>query len=498
MNLKFILGMKLRNFRHEKGLSLKSLAQSTGLSASYINEIEKGKKYPKADKIMLLAEGLGVGYDELVSISLSERLDRMLQLFSSSPIHDFPYQLFGISLEDVMELFKASPQQATALATTLMEIFQAYDMNVEHFFLAALRAFQEIHDNYFEELERAAESFSRKRSWTREIPPSYEQLKRVLEQEFEVEVRHTGFADFPELRGQRYVYLPGVPGKLLLNESLSMNQHCYLLALQLGYKVLGIEERANTSKRLKVDSFEEVMENFRASYFAGALMINRFVAEDELKQIFRKTVWDGAEFLKLLEKHDVTAETYLHRLSQVLPGRFSISELHFMRFDHETRHDALKLTKELNMPRNLAPSGVRLNEHHCRRWLPITLLQEMRVDQEIEQETGLRIGIQRASFLDSVREVLFITIGRPLLLNPTTLRSVTLGLRIDEKLKRTVRFLGDPDIPRVEVHQTCERCPLPETECAQRAVVPSVYELEHRNRLRREAYQRLISASRGK
>ena len=42
--------MKLSCFRQEKGFGLKQLTALTGLSASYINEIEKGKKYPKAEK----------------------------------------------------------------------------------------------------------------------------------------------------------------------------------------------------------------------------------------------------------------------------------------------------------------------------------------------------------------------------------------------------------------------------------------------------------------
>jgi len=66
LNIRYIFGMKLRNFRQEKDYGLKELAALTGLSASYINEIEKGKKYPKAEKIMMLADGLGVDYDDLV------------------------------------------------------------------------------------------------------------------------------------------------------------------------------------------------------------------------------------------------------------------------------------------------------------------------------------------------------------------------------------------------------------------------------------------------
>ena len=81
LNIRYIFGMKLRNFRHEKGYGLKELAALTGLSVSYINEIEKGKKYPKAEKIMNLADGLGGGYDDLVSISMTGRLGKLRNCF---------------------------------------------------------------------------------------------------------------------------------------------------------------------------------------------------------------------------------------------------------------------------------------------------------------------------------------------------------------------------------------------------------------------------------
>ena len=74
-NVNFILGLKLKTFRHEKGFSLKDLAEETGLSVSYLSEIEKGKKYPKPEKILHLATALGVQFDELVSMKVDEALD---------------------------------------------------------------------------------------------------------------------------------------------------------------------------------------------------------------------------------------------------------------------------------------------------------------------------------------------------------------------------------------------------------------------------------------
>ncbi|HAI38788.1 MAG TPA: DNA-binding protein, partial [Maribacter sp.] len=45
--IKLIFGLKLKQIRTEKDLSLFGLSKICGLSKSYLNEIEKGKKYPK-------------------------------------------------------------------------------------------------------------------------------------------------------------------------------------------------------------------------------------------------------------------------------------------------------------------------------------------------------------------------------------------------------------------------------------------------------------------
>ena len=69
--IKLIFGLKLKQIRGRKNLSLFGLSKLTGLSKSYLNEIEKGKKYPKTDKIALLAEKLEIPYDNLVSLGIS-------------------------------------------------------------------------------------------------------------------------------------------------------------------------------------------------------------------------------------------------------------------------------------------------------------------------------------------------------------------------------------------------------------------------------------------
>jgi len=69
--IKTVFGLKLRQQRQKKDWSLQDLADKTKLSKSYLNEIENGKKYPKHDKILQLAEVLNCKFDDLVSTKLA-------------------------------------------------------------------------------------------------------------------------------------------------------------------------------------------------------------------------------------------------------------------------------------------------------------------------------------------------------------------------------------------------------------------------------------------
>ena len=73
--LRLVFGIKLRGLRLDRGLSLKDLAGKTGLSASYLNEIEKGKKYPKSEKILLIYEALKEKFEDLITLQLKKDLN---------------------------------------------------------------------------------------------------------------------------------------------------------------------------------------------------------------------------------------------------------------------------------------------------------------------------------------------------------------------------------------------------------------------------------------
>lgn len=63
------LGRKVRHLRERDGLSQSELAHALGLSESskgFISEIESGKKIPKAELVLRLADRFGVSTDYLL------------------------------------------------------------------------------------------------------------------------------------------------------------------------------------------------------------------------------------------------------------------------------------------------------------------------------------------------------------------------------------------------------------------------------------------------
>ena len=82
--IRLIFGFKVRYLRQQKNLSYQELANKTGLSTSYLNDIEKGKRYPKPGKITNLATALEVDYNYMVATNASKKLQPIIDLLNSS------------------------------------------------------------------------------------------------------------------------------------------------------------------------------------------------------------------------------------------------------------------------------------------------------------------------------------------------------------------------------------------------------------------------------
>ncbi len=466
--VRLIFGFKLRQLRSERGLSTYDLASRTGLSPSYLNEIEKGKKYPKTEKVFALAKALDTDYDTLISLKVSKQLEPVVELLNSNIMSELPFELFGIEPGYFLEVMANAPTKLSAFISTLIEIGRNYDLKVDQFYFSVLRTYQAMHDNYFEDLELEADSFLNDHPLPPQSTDYSTWLADVLTRTYGCAIESYDAATYPDLSALRSVYLPE-KNELLINSKLSAEQRAFTLAREVGYHRLTLTVRPLESSVLEARSFDEVLNNFRASYFARAVLIPRQRLLDELTALVAQPYWENDRLLRAMKPLTVTPEMFLLRMTNLLTSYFGLKELFFLRFN-QTENLKFQLTKELHLSKLHTPHGTARDEHYCRRQVSVTILNELRQQQQAGVWDGQPIcRAQRITFSTSGNAYFVFSVAKS---SPPTSdnSSINIGFPINDQLKNVFQFLDDPAIPDALVGETCERCPL--MDCEVRAALP--------------------------
>lgn len=473
-NIRLIFGLKLKQLRQGKNMSFKDLAEASGMSVSYLNEIEKGKKYPKTEKIVKLSHALHVPYDELVSLKLDKKWQPIIELLNSGFLENLPLDLFGLEITTLMEIISTAPLKVNAFISTIIKIARNYQMSREHFYFSALRSYQEMHDNYFEDLEVAVDRFVAEYNLDVTPPVRRSQLFDVLREGYGYTIDTQSLKDHKEFEQHRTVFLPKTR-TLLINDKLTETQKSFMLGKELAYNFLGMKERPLISAPFPVESFELVLNNFRASYFSVALSMNRHLMLKDFDALFAMEKWDAEALLAVMRKYAASPEMFLTRMVNLLAHNYGLTNLFFLRTNHNLETETFHITKELHLTRLHSPYRNDLHEHYCRRWVSIRTLQELDAQKG---EKDYLVDAQISSYVESRNEYFCISIARTDMPSSDTNISVTLGILMDAAARKKIRFLSDPDLTFKFVSETCERCPI--TDCKERAVPASIVEKAER------------------
>ena len=452
--LKFVFGMKLRGLRLDKGLSLKDLARKTGLSPSYINEIEKGKKYPKSEKIMVLAEALNEKYDDLISLELKRDLQLVQNLLDKKFLTGIPFDLFGIPAATVFELLSERPKKMRALVGTILEIARAHNIQTDDFYHGLLRSYISMHENYFPSLEEAAKEVAQKMQLNWKDSPDDLKLKLIQNlKNFKIEVIEKNLEQISPEFSELLHFISLREKKLYISAKLDLKEQLFILARELGYQHLKLKERPQSSLVINLDSFTQLFNHFSASYFAGSVLIPETEITKDLKDLFKQKEWSETLFWQLLEKYPCSVESFFHRLTQILPKHFGLKHLFFLRYEYDFNHKKYEIARELHLSGHHSPHRVVGNEHYCSRWLIHRLTQK-----QIANSKQSSLGIQRSLYSGTENEYLILGLSykKPQLPRMTT--SVCIGLVVDDKLKTQIPWSASKNIPSLIVGETCERC----------------------------------------
>lgn len=457
-------------------MSPKVLAAESGLSVSYINEIEKGKKYPRSEKIMMLAKALNVAYDDLISLKLNNELKSLSDLLQTNVIRGMPLEVFGIPAQSLFEMMANAPEKFSGFIGALIELARSSQLSVEDFFYASLRAYLDQNNNYFPELEREAQYFRKNKT----VPKggfTTEQLETYLKKDFSYEVGYFDAERNKEFaRESSYVFIPGKNPKLLLHDHLKERDRVFILAKEIAHAHLKLEDRFLTGLANKADSFATILNNFKASYFATALLFPRETFISEILRFFSQRDFDEGSFIQWMDSYSGDYDAFFHRLAQILPNAFSIERLFMLQFYYEKSSDTYELHRELHLSQLHAPHEVKTSEHYCRRWITTTLCKRV-----IDEAQQVLVGCQISKFPNAKKDYFCLSVARPHETDPNRSQCTTLGLELSDETIEKIAFLENLNLPKKSVSDTCERCSI--EDCSERAAPPIVYESQEKKRL---------------
>lgn len=472
--IRLIFGFKVRYLRLQHQLSYQELSKRTKLSTSYLNDIEKGKKYPKPDKIKELAKAFDVDYNYMVSTTATRKLQPIIDLLDSKFLRVFPLEEFGISIEKLIDLFTNTPDKVNAFISTFFKLAQRFHLGEDEFFKVALRSYRDMHEGYFAEIEEAVKEFRQEQLSDNQIPVGADALEAKLKELYGITVERTTLSQHKKLRFVRS-YLMKKSRKLLLNSGLSSAQEAFLIAREIGFHTLDLEERPYVTRMLEIPSFEKLLNNFKASYFAAALLMEEEEMVKDIQYFARQNTWQPSLLLRLLSKYNVTQEMLAQRITNLLPKHFGIHDVYFLRISGSADLREFAITKELHLSQLHGAHSNELDEHYCHRWISINILLQLRTYLSTSESPNPGIAnAQLSKYWETPNTYLNLSLAKPDFYNPKQSVSVTIGMKVNQQLRSIFNFLDDPALTRKEVHTTCERCSIP--NCGARVAPPLVIE----------------------
>ncbi len=489
--LKFVLSLKIRRLRQKKGLSLKDLAEKSGLSHSYLNEIEKGKKYPKVEKLLGLAQALEISIDELVSVKMGKKLHPLLEFLEGDLVANLPLDAFGIGEQDVYDLMSHAPEKFTSFLMTVSELAKSYDVSIDELNQSALRAYIEVNSNHFPVLEEFA-TLHRDRlirvnqqgdregdeSGIHSSPNLNEDeiakiLIDVLANEYQVKVDLEKLGQYPAHLGLTSVYRGKRPKTLFINPNLDIRQQVFFLAKELGAQVLGpdedLDQGRNSAPKAQL-RFKDLLFDYQCRYFAEAFLIPEGQLVRDLEHFFKFTTFSSSVFREIVDHFSVPPEILMERLTQILPHHFGLDQFFFLRCNENTRRAPGRyyITEELHLGKLHHPHGVSLREHYCRRWITIELLEEAAKSKD---SSDYFVGGQFSEMEADGGRYFALSMARKRTTDAEVNSCFTLGLAKNDKFHEKINFGDDQKVEAKEVGRTCERCSI--SDCKER-VVPAL------------------------
>jgi XRE family transcriptional regulator, fatty acid utilization regulator len=445
---KLFLGARLKRLRRERGLNQSQMADELGISASYLNHLERNQRPVTAGVLLRLAEG----FDVDVKVFASEAGDgasanQLAEIFSDPMLADI-----GVSRYELVELADNAPSVAEGIArlyTALREVQRRPEGEERRADPRSLitpetwvRDYIQAQRNHWPELEEASETVGGALNHPLSIA---EPLRQRLKDAWGVEVRVVG----PEILEDASQHYDSQRRVLMLSSLLRPENRQFGIAYQLallefGPMIVKMLEAARPpdpgSRRLLHMSF--------ANYAAGAIIMpyGKFLraAEEHRYAIDRLCAQFGSN-----------VEQVAHRLTTL--SRSGAKGVPFF---------MLRVDPAGNISKRYAGESFPFSHFGgtCPRWHLHAAFQTpgQTIRQLIETPDGQRyFTISR-------------TIERPIRPDLRDDALLAIGLGCDVKHAHRIAYSDGLDLvntPATPVGPACAICPRP--QCAYRATPPA-------------------------
>lgn len=276
------LGTKLRRLRAEKKLTQAQMAQQLEISPTYLNLLEHNQRPITATVLLKLAQRFSVDVSSFNQDDDSRLLSEVMEALSD-PLFD----VHGIKAADVREMVGTSP----AIAQAVLTLYQAARRNHapkepgvpagaddsapgELSYLPGAMPSEEVsdflhtHNNYFHNLELAAEALWKEHDLS--LENLYAGLVQVLAKRFAVSVDVLAAEEMENtLREYR-----ALERQLRISEMLPLASRVFQLASQIALFGCDSELKALTAHgRFTSPESELLTRTALANYFAAAVMM---------------------------------------------------------------------------------------------------------------------------------------------------------------------------------------------------------------------------------
>ena len=346
---KLMIGPRLRRFRQTLGITQARMAEDIGISASYLNLMERNQRAMSAKVLLRMAE--------IYDFDLSEfagQGDAHLVAEVYESLRDPLFKGDSISKNEAEDLVNASPNAARALVklyeqhrdrsrrTSTMasdrdkvELLEQSAQAVD-----SVRRFIHQQRNYFPELDAAAESLSSKLAPSKREP--HTALTDRLLSKHDIRVRIVPVDIMPQMLR----YFDRHSKRINLSELLPQSGRRFQLAYQIGMlEYRGLIDEIVTSAKLPGREAEGLCRTSLANYFAAALLMpyGRFLKDAEqsrydidlLSYRFATSFEQTAHRLTTLQKPDARGIPFFFIRIDVagnVSKRFSAGRFHFSKF----------------------------------------------------------------------------------------------------------------------------------------------------------------------